>query len=182
MDNDLEPSKSASAAKADARDPRGVVWFALAGVLMVVFLFWAKLPVSFGFDPNDEKCLPDLHLTLMVYGHTQSVHDGELVFWKPKAGAPLDYVKQEVVLKMVAGVPGDHLQIAGEQVLVNGRLVTTGLALASLYHRAPRELQRDEVIPPGKLFVVGLHPHSDDSRYWGYLDQSALQGFALKVL
>jgi conjugal transfer pilin signal peptidase TrbI len=156
--------------------------FAFVGVLMIVFLFWAKLPIAFGFDPNEEKCLPDLHLTLMVFGQPQAVHDGELVFWKPKPGSALAYVKQEVVMKVVAGIPGDHLQVAGDRILINGRLVTTGLALAGLYHRAPADLQRDEIIPRGKLFVVGLHPHSDDSRYWGYLDQSALGGHAWKLL
>jgi conjugal transfer pilin signal peptidase TrbI len=165
-----------------AAEPGTIRLFVTAwlGVMLIVFLFWAKPPVSLGFDPNDEKCLPDLHLSLMVFHRPLTIHDGELVFWKPSG--PLSYVKQQVVMKMVAGVPGDHLQIAGDRILVNGHLVTSGLALASFYHLPPGSFERDEIVPPGKLFVVGLHPHSDDSRYWGYLDQSSLQGFALKLL
>jgi conjugal transfer pilin signal peptidase TrbI len=158
---------------------RRVFWFAFVGILSIVVLFWAGIPVSFGFDPNDEKCLPDLHLSLMVHRRPSHIEDGDLVFWKP-AGA-LSFVKQEFVMKQVAGVPGDHLQIHGGEVLVNGRVVEHGLALAKLYHATPEQFERDETIPPGKLFVVGHHPHSDDSRYWGYLDVTAVVGRAYRI-
>src|SRR5262249_35130602 len=152
---------------------------AFAGVLAVVLLFWFKPPISLAFDPNDEKCLPDMHLSLMIHRHPAHIVDGDLVFWKP-AGA-LAYVKQQVVMKQVAGVPGDHLQIRAGKVLINGHQVVEGLALAVLYQATPELLERDEVIPAGKLFVVGQHPHSDDSRYWGYLDVAQVDGFALKI-
>ena len=159
--------------------PRKVFALALASVLLIVFLYWVQLPVSFAFDPNDEKCLPDLHLALMLHHRPTTVHDGDLVFWKPSG--PLAYIKQRFVLKQVAGVAGDHLQIRGETVLINGKPVAQGLALARLYQATPQELQRDDVIPAGKVFVMGTHPHSDDSRYWGYLDVASLDGRALKI-
>jgi conjugal transfer pilin signal peptidase TrbI len=158
---------------------RKVFWFAFAGVLLIALLFWCKPPVSLAFDPNDEKCLPDMHLSLMVHRHPARIADGDLVFWKP--AGPLAYVKQAFVLKQVAGVTGDHLQIHEGHVLINGRQVVEGLALSHVYRTTPERLERDEVIPPGKLFVVGQHPHSDDSRYWGYLDAAHLEGYAIKL-
>lgn len=175
----IEPSAPAARCAEIPPSPRKVFAIALASVLLMVFLYWVKPPVSFAFDPNDEKCLPDMRLSLMLHQRPTTVHDGDLVFWKPFG--PLAYVKQRYVMKQVAGVAGDHLQIRGETVLINGKPVVQGLALARLYHATPQELQRDEVIPAGKLFVIGTHPHSDDSRYWGYLDVASVDGRALKI-
>ena len=159
---------------------KGPFWTAVVGVLLIVFLFWSKPPFGFGFDPNDEKCIPDMHLSFMVRTPPRTLKDDDIVFWKPVG--PLAYVKQEFVMKQVGGVAGDHLVIHGDKVFINGKLKVSGLALASLYHRTPAQLERDEVIPAGKIFVIGQHPHSDDSRYWGYLDTKVLEGYAFKLL
>ena len=37
-------------------------------------------------------------------------------------------------------------------------------------------------MPAGKVFVIGTHPNSDDSRYWGYLEVKSLEGVAFKLL
>ena len=154
--------------------PKSPFFAALFASLLIVFFFWSKPPLTLAFDPNDEKCLPGFHLALLVHLHPDRIHEGDYVFWKP-AGA-LHYVVQEYVLKQVAGVSGDHLQIKAQDILINGRRVATGLALGSLYQRTPAQLARDEVIPRGAVFVIGTHPHSDDSRYWGYLDEKDILG------
>jgi conjugal transfer pilin signal peptidase TrbI len=163
-----------------ARVQRGPFLFAFLGAMAIVVLFWSKLPISLGFDPNDEKCLPDLHLALMVHHTPHAVHIGDLVFWAPRG--ELNYVKQQFVLKQVAGIPGDHVVIKGQEVFINGVLRASGLPLAVLYHRRADQLARDEVIPAGKVFVLGTHPRSDDSRYWGYVELGSLDGFAYKLL
>lgn len=154
----------------------------LPAVLLVVALIWLQWtvhPVGFMFDPNKDKCLPDLHLSFTVKGLPKHLGQGDLVYWKP-AGA-LAYVKQEFVLKQVAAVPGDHLQIADDRVLVNGREVTRGLALVNVYKTTVQGLQRDEIVPPAKVFMVGYNRLSDDSRYWGYLDTGLIVGQAHKI-
>lgn len=164
----------------DVPPKKGPFVAAFVGALAIVFIWWSKPVVSLGFDPNDEKCLPDMRLSLMYHRPPTVLHGGDLVFWTPRA--ELAYIEQEFVMKQVAGVPGDHVVIKDGKVFVNGTLKVSGLALAGLYHHTPLELERDEVVPPGKVFVLGTHPHSDDSRYWGYLEIKTLDGVAFKLL
>lgn len=164
----------------DIKNQRRVVWGALLVALLAVNYYWFKSPITIGFDPNDEKCLPDMHLSLLVKQSPARVEHGELLFWEP-AGS-LSYVKQAYVLKQVSGVPGDRLQVtAGEEVLINGKVVAKGLPLVDKSKVSIKAFERDEVIPEGKVFMTGTHPLSNDSRYWGYLDLTAVVGKGYKI-
>lgn len=151
----------------------------LFALLLVYFHFNPEPPISFARDPNKEKCLPDLHLALLIHHAPKEISRGDLVFWKP-AGA-VSYVKQEYVLKMVGGIPGDRLTIKDGNIYINGAMVGTGLSLSPIYHTTPKQLERDEIIPAGSYFVMGTNPLSDDSRYWGYLPGKAIQGKGYKI-
>jgi conjugal transfer pilin signal peptidase TrbI len=154
---------------------RGVGYFLVViSVCLITWTEWVWQPLSFTFDPNDERCLPDFHAGLLLRGGLQSLHRGDLVYWRPSG--PLSYVKQGFVLKEVGAVPGDHVQVQGERVLVNGRELAHGLPLHNIYKKSVHDLQRDEIVPPGKIFVYGTHARSDDSRYWGYVETSTLLG------
>lgn len=165
---------------ASSHRSRGAFFCAFASMLLVAFFFWHRLPISVAFDPNDEKCIPDLHLALLVHRPPSSVAHGDLVFFKP-AGS-LAYIKQEFALKIAAGVPGDRLQIREGRVLVNGVEVASGFPLSGVYKKTVAQFELDEVIPQGKLFLIGTHPRSDDSRYWGYIELKSLSGPAYKLL
>jgi conjugal transfer pilin signal peptidase TrbI len=163
----------------DAKKQRRVVWGALLVALLAVNYYWFQSPITIGFDPNDEKCLPDMHISLLIKKHPADIARGDLLFWKP-SGA-LSYVKQAYVLKRVSGVPGDRLQVTGEEVLINGEVVATGLPLLDTTKVSTKALKRDEIIPAGKFFMTGTHPLSNDSRYWGYLDIGAVIGKGYKI-
>lgn len=137
--------------------------------------------VSFAYDPHEVNCLPELHLALLVHKQPAKVEHGDYLFWKASAIDALSYVKESYVLKRVAGVPGDALKIRGEQVFINDKLVAEGLEDAVLYKRRPADFERDEVIPPGRYFVVGTARMSNDSRYWGYLSHDAVVGHAYRI-
>ncbi|WP_246179780.1 signal peptidase I [Pandoraea aquatica] len=151
----------------------------LAAMLLLVACFWGKPIVSFGFDPQEERCLPDLHLALLVHHAPTKVKDGDLLFWSPSGS--LSGFKEKFILKQVAGVPGDRITIRGEEVRINGKTVVRGFPLAKAYHREAKEFERDEIIPDGKYFLIGVHPMSNDSRYWGFLDAGSVVGFAYKL-
>ncbi len=74
------------------------------------------------------------------------------------------------LLKQVGCGPGDELRVyATGDVYCNGDYL--GWALAEDSEGNPLPLfQFDGVIPEGKLFVVGHHPRSWDSRYFGFVD------------
>lgn len=151
----------------------------LFAVILIAYFFWAKPPFSFAFDPNEEKCLPDLHLALLISGPSNSYARNQLVYFEPFGS--LSYVKQQYVMKLVAGVPGDHLVIKSGRVLINGSVVATGFPLSNSYKGLIKNIEKDEIIPPNSLFMVGTHPNSDDSRYWGYLPNSMVSGVGYKI-
>jgi len=150
-----------------------------AFAVVVTLLHFGKMPYAFAYDPNEERCLPDLHLAFLVKNEKTLPATGDLVFWKP-SGALRD-MPQEYILKRVAGVPGDHLVINGSSVQINGTTVVSGFPLIDLYNRAPKDFERNEVIPAGHVFVIGTHPLSNDSRYWGYLSVDLIKGLGHKI-
>lgn len=152
---------------------------ALFAALLIVFFFWSKPPYTLAFDPNAEKCLPDLHLALLHHHAVKSAAAGDLVFFKP-AGA-LSYIGQEFVLKLIAAAPGDQVSVDVDGVKINGKVMATGLPLAGVYKKQPAAFARSFVVPQGKYFVMGTHPNSDDSRYWGLLDVGDISGTATKL-
>lgn len=160
---------------------QGALLMALCGAMAIVIalLHFGKMPYSWAIDPNAQQCLPDLHLALLVKSSSTTPVKGDLVFWMP-AGS-LGDIQQDYVLKQVAGTAGDRLTIRGDSVLINGSPVVSGFPLSGLYKRSPKDFERNEIIPAGQVFMIGTHPLSNDSRYWGYLSTSAIKGTGYKL-
>ena len=115
------------------------------------------------------------------------------------------------LVKRVIAVPGDHLQLRGDTVWLNGKPAPLKLAkiddwvelsaadrkshraayetLAGHNHsimldrRRPLPFKGDLVVPPGHYFVMGDHRNnSRDSRYFGLVERSLILGRAHHVL
>ena len=137
--------------------------------------------VSLSWDPHEVNCLPDLHLALLVHHRPDNVRHGDYLFWKPAAIPALSYVTDDFVLKQVAGVPGDTLDIHDGRVFINGVLIVEGLENAAAYRRHAADFERKEVIPPDRYFMIGTARMSNDSRYWGYLPREAVLGKGYRI-
>jgi len=149
----------------------------LAAIFLGALNFYAlDSPVSFGIDPNGDQCLPNVHVSVLVKGKPVDAEAGDYVFWKPQGA--LKHIQQPYIMKRVGGAAGDHLVIRDEAVFINGTEVARGLPLLDRTKVDASAFDRDEVIPPGRVFMVADHPRSYDSRYWGYLDVTALEGKA----
>lgn len=157
------------------------LFWALGVSLSLIAVYYCGLPVSFGYDGNEERCLPDVHLSLLVHHKPSVIHDGDMLIFSTGQGI-LEYEKQEYIMKVVAGVPGDHIMIKNGEVKINGKTVVSGFPLAEpYYHHSSQYYEKDEVIPQGKIFMIGTHRFSDDSRYWGYLDTNYVRGTGYKI-
>jgi signal peptidase I len=77
--------------------------------------------------------------------------------------------------KRVVGMPGDVLTVRGRDFFLNGRFIARAREKDSLGNPAPLFTYSGK-IPQGCYFVLGHHPKSFDSRYWGFVCKKSILG------
>jgi signal peptidase I len=134
------------------------------------------------------------HLLVNKFVYGLQVPFSEKRFWsmrEPKTGDiivfefPEDhdkpYFKRRDFIKRVIGTPGDKVAIRNKQVYLNGKLFTIPEQVYKdpVMTNGPRDNMAELTVPPGKYFVMGDNrDRSFDSRFWGYVDASAVKGLA----
>jgi signal peptidase I len=115
------------------------------------------------------------------------------------------YLDHPHYVKRVIGLPGDHLKLLDQQVYINGQELNEPYVvhdpsvpydpfnyafppardqmipfnvITEWRPQLRKYVQGDEiVVPPGKYFVMGDNrDHSQDSRYWGFVERDAVMG------
>lgn len=91
--------------------------------------------------------------------------------------------KNMTVIKQIKGLPNDKILVKDGLVYVNGELV------AEIHSNSLKKLgkpkngfDREEVVPENHIFVIGSHPRSYDSRYWGFYEVKGKVGRAYPFL
>ncbi len=103
------------------------------------------------------------------------------------AAGSLRHVKGDILVKRVAGLPGETIQVGEQRVWINGKefprsaigpVKRNSFAGAGVWAGfQPLKLKDSEV------FVLGDNPEvSDDSRYWGPLNKDRIIGRCVGVL
>jgi type IV secretory pathway protease TraF len=120
-----------------------------------------------------------------IHGPLQA---GELVTFRTEASAALMHDRHGwlagfwPVLKPVAGLPGDLVCHGRAGIVI--RQADTGDLVAYGPIKLPTTFPEDGVclvVPDGQIYAASKAPHSLDSRYMGWLPQSAIQGIARPV-
>lgn len=103
---------------------------------------------------------------------------GDVVIFAYPNDPSVDYIKR------VVGVPGDEIEVRDKQLYRNGLPVKE----AYIRHSDPDVMEplRDNYapvkVPPGKYFVMGDNrDNSLDSRFWGFVDRSAIKAKAWRI-
>ena len=131
---------------------------------------------------------------------------GDVIVFHYPADPSVDFIKR------VVGIPGDHISYINKKLIINGQPVpmkflgyqmvdgvdadqAVQVYQEDLNHHVHGVIAmpwrsggvmanfKDLIIPPGKYFVMGDNrDDSEDSRYWGFVDESQLVGKAEMVM
>lgn len=103
---------------------------------------------------------------------------GDVIVFEYPNNPSLDYIKR------IVGIPGDVMEVRDKQLYRNG----TPLKEAYIRHTEPGRIERIRdnfgpvTVPKGKYFVMGDNrDNSQDSRFWGFVDKSAIHGKAWRI-
>ena len=128
------------------------------------------------------SCSVGLNVSSSLPHHVFLIHKGELpergqyVAFRWHGGGP--HRDGVTFVKLVAGVPGDHVTRVGREFFVNGSSV--GSAKTVSRAGVPLEPGPTGVIPPRQFYVHAPHPDSLDSRYrlTGWISEAQIIGRA----
>jgi signal peptidase I len=133
-------------------------------ILVSKFIYGIKLPFS------DVVVVP-----------VKEPRRGEIVVFRFPEDPSKDFIKR------VVAVGGDTVHLVDKQLFVNGELQEHDFAVHTDPRVYPQGLQfRDNfgpiTVPQGKLFTMGDNrDESNDSRFWGFVDVSAVRGKAFMI-
>ncbi len=98
-------------------------------------------------------------------------------------------VQHDDLIKRVIGLPGDTIEIKSCDVFINDQLLLEpyldafDLGQALLEDRCRMPLMEPQVVPAGKVFLMGDNrPQSYDSRMFGPIDEDLIVGRAFVVV
>lgn len=106
---------------------------------------------------------------------------GDIVVFEFPEDKDKSYFQRRDFIKRVIGLPGDKVEIRNKNVYINDERYITPEAVYKDGNltTGPRDNMRPIKVPEGKYFVMGDNrDRSYDSRFWGFVDRSAIKGIA----
>lgn len=154
------------------------VLFLAKGSLLVFLLWFAghmfAQNYSIGIDPQLERCIPTHRVFLVERKPAESIERDGIYLFLSKDLSPF-YKSGTKMLKHVRGMPGDVVNInTDDQIVVNGKLIDTGLYVAGTIKVAKEKFQGTQTLKQDEYWFMGTSPRSFDSRYWGPVKRNAI--------
>lgn len=149
----------------------------LAFLLFALTVWMVKEPLSkhYGFYIAIGDCLPH-----KVYFFNKKQTIGNLKKGDIVAGYAIHMEPElpdgETIVKMVAGVAGDIVEIQNGIVKINGRYLDTVFYGVKKEGVPKTHWDTTYTINEGELFLYGTGEKSYDSRYWGVFPKSRIIG------
>ncbi len=145
-------------------------------LILTLLTFWLAQSVVQGFRVDGPSMEPTLHTgqRLFVYKLGYMLDEPQrgdiVVFWPP-------YESDERLIKRIIGLPGDHVEIEDDQLLINGEV------LREPYLQDSPHYSGEWIVPDGSYFVLGDNRNSSyDSHNWSsYLPRDNIIGKAAVI-
>lgn len=146
-----------------------------------------KLQSKIGFAVDISNISSNDHIFFKINKGVKSYNEiniGEYIAFKTNKLEP--FVSRDYsIVKKVMAKHGDHIQIKGMDVLINGKKAAelNPIALKKI-NKSVEQMQTSYVVQENSFFLLGSYSRSYDSRYWGGLEikQSQLLDVATPVL
>ena len=111
--------------------------------------------------------------------------------WAPRRGDIIvfkyPYDETRDFIKRVVGLPGEVVEVRERQVYIDGKPLDESYPIykapvLTANPHSPGDFYGPVTVPEDKLFVLGDNrDHSQDSRYWGFLDIHKVEGEAFVI-
>jgi conjugal transfer pilin signal peptidase TrbI len=146
------------------------------GVLAALGLYLGSR-FRIGIDAQVHQCLPPYRIWLIDRHDRRPARGATFAFVAGVSMQPY-FAPGQIVIKRVAGIPGDRVTVTPARTTVNGVEVGVGLALAAQLARPVSAFVRETTVDAASVWMMGGTPDSFDSRYWGPLPGVQLRGRA----
>jgi signal peptidase I len=106
---------------------------------------------------------------------------GDIIVFEFPEDKDKSYFKRRDFIKRVVGLPGDMVEIRSKNVFINGERYITPEAVYKDGNqtKGPRDNMLPVKVPEDSYFVMGDNrDRSYDSRFWRFVDRSAIKGLA----
>lgn len=141
----------------------------LAALAALAAAFFMRTPEVSGLSMSPRIASGEFVLINTISYRLHAPARGDIIAFRHDSAAP------EIFIKRIIGLPGDRIAIDRGRVIVNGkRLAEPYVQFADSRSFAPATVPRDS------LYVLGDNRiDSNDSRFWGFVPESAVLGKAI---
>lgn len=147
-------------------------------ILLYAFFAWFSYRFHVGHDSQSVLCLQGNHRWYLIDRMTQNAELGDLVAYRSDERMAPEIPLGTLVVKRVEALSGDRVDLESTGIRIQGEFRP-----ARYPHRTrlkERALPKGShlLMPEGSLWVMGDHPRSFDSRYFGPITAEQIIGVA----
>lgn len=154
----------------------------VSGTYIVVSLtmLWVMSHFTVGINTQLVKCLPG-SVFFVITTPPAAYERGQMIAYRSRGIEP--FLKDgTLVTKLVAGVPGDKVEVTDRGITINQRF--WGPLNPGVMRKTGKSIEavaRGFTIPAGELLVLGTLDRSYDGRYWGTIAADQVVGNSWRI-